>query len=253
MGGHGTLVRIYTKPVASLSILDPGRLRICKGLSSHGTTNTMGGGEGSNVDHDREERKSSEAWDADISLAQRICGGDDVALRELFERYVDRLYSFIYYRVGESTQDAEDILQDTLMTAVTRLKSFQGQSRLYTWLCGIAWHKVEDFYRRQQRLEKTMIKAVGSHKVRLGCAQAANPADPFIETLATQQWVHSCLGKLPTHYQAALVLKYARGFSVAEIAQTMDKSPKAVESLLTRARKAFRTVAENDGDGWTTE
>lgn len=209
----------------------------------------MGGGEGSNVAHDKEERKSSRAWDGDISLAQRVCAGDDLALREFFQRYVDPVYSFIYYRVGGNAQDAEDILQETLMTALTRLKSFQGRSQLYTWLCGIAWHKVEDFYRRKQRLEKTMIKAAGSQKVRLGSAQASPLDNPVAETIATEQWVQNCLGRLPIDYQAALVLKYVEGFSVAEMARIMNRSGKAVESLLTRARSAFRTAAEKEKHG----
>lgn len=206
---------------------------------------------GANFAHHKEEGSSSRAWDADISLAQRICAGDDEALREFFERYVDRLYSFIYYRVGANAQDAEDILQETLMTAIMRLRSFQGQSQLYTWLCGIAWHKVEDFYRQQQRLEKKMTNA--AQEVRLGSAQAGHVDDPIVERIATQQWVRNCLGKLPAHYQAALVLKYVEGFSVAQIAQIMDKSAKAVDSLLTRARKAFRTVAEKDRHGRRNE
>lgn len=206
---------------------------------------------GAKLAHDREERNSSRAWDTDISLAQRICKGDDAALRQFFERYVDRLYSFVYYRVGGNAQDAEDILQETLMAAIPRLNSFQGQSQLYTWLCGIAWHKVEDFYRRQQRLEKTMTEAV--QRVRLSSAPAGHLDDPIVEKVARQRWVRKCLGRLPTHYQAALFLKYVEGFSVAEIALIMDRSAKAVDSLLTRARKAFRTEAEKERHGRRNE
>jgi len=208
----------------------------------------MGGGEGSNVAHDKEEGKSSRAWDGDISLAQRVCARDDLALQEFFQRYVGPVYSFIYYRVRGNAQDAEDILQETLMTALTRLKSFQGDSQLHTWLCGIAWHKVKDFYRRKQRLEKTITQAARSQKVK-GSTQASPLDNPVAETIATEQWVQNCLGRLPIDYQAALVLKYVEGFSVAEIARIMNRSGKAVESLLTRARKAFRAAAEKERHG----
>lgn len=196
------------------------------------------------------QRGSSRAWRADKDLAERVCAGDDLALREFFQRYVDPVYSFIYYRVGGNNQDAEDILQETLITALVQLRSFQGESQLHTWLLGIAWHKVEDFYRRKQRLEKTMTQVVGSQKMRLGSTQANPLSDQIAETMATEQWVQNCLDKLPIDYQAALVLKYVEGFSMAEIARIMKRSGKAVESLLTRARKAFRVAMEQDRDGW---
>ena len=208
-------------------------------------------GEGSTAALQSGRRKSSRAWREDKDLAHRVCAGNAVALQEFFQRYVDPVYSFIYYRVGSNAQDAEDILQETLMTALARMRSFQGESRLYTWLCGIAWHKIEDFYRRQQRLDKTMTQAVGSEKVRLASAQASHLDNPIAETIATEEWVRKCLDNLPIDYQAALVLKYIEGFSVAEIARIMNRSSKAIESLLTRARKAFRAIAEKERDGCT--
>jgi len=175
---------------------------------------------------------------AEATLAQRISRGDQAALEEFFESYTDRLYSFIYYRVNANGQDAEDILQETLLTATEQITSFRGESRLFTWLCGIAWHKVQDFYRQKGRLDRITREAVTRRRVEFNLTEEASLAG----RLETQEWVQQCLNKLSLNYQAVLVLKYVEGFSVAEIAEIMKKSPKAVDSLLTRAREAFRAA-----------
>ena len=89
--------------------------------------------------------------DNDIALLRRIASGDESALAEFYNRYVDAVYRFVYHQVGGNHQDAEDVTQETFIAAIKSLESYRGDSRLYVWLCGIAWRKASDLRRRRDR------------------------------------------------------------------------------------------------------
>jgi RNA polymerase sigma-70 factor (ECF subfamily) len=65
--------------------------------------------------------------------------------------------------------------------------------------------------------------------------------DSLIESAETRQVVNEALAKLPWDYRQVLILKYVEEMSVLEISQIMDRSPKSIEGLLTRSRKALQT------------
>lgn len=180
----------------------------------------------------------------EIVLVNRIAHGDREALEEFCQRYYARLYNFIYYQVGGNQADAEDLLQITLLAAIDSLHTFQGRSRLYTWLCSIAWHKIADF-RRRSRAVQMDPKNLALIKELQTIASVPLP-DEILERQATQNLVHEVLLSLPEHYHRVLVLKYVEDFSVEEIAQLMGKSFKSIESLLSRARNAFRAALEGE-------
>ena len=159
----------------------------------------------------------------DLELAERIVAGDEEALETFYQRYFTRLYRFVYYQVGGSHDDEQDVLQDALIGALKSLSSYRGDSSLYSWLCGVAWNKAADFRRREYRMaqmEKRSIKEM-------------------LQQEKSEQ-VHETLQMLPEHYRQVLVLKYAEGLPVADIAEIMQRTFKSTESLLTRARSAFR-------------
>ena len=176
---------------------------------------------------------------ADLELAQRIVAGEAQALETFYQRYFTRLYRFVYYQVGGSHEDAQDVLQDALIAALKSLHSFRGDSSLYSWLCGVAWNKAADFRRREYRMaqvEQRSIKDLRETK-----EVEANPApDNVLLRQENKDRVHQTLSALPPHYRQVLVLKYAEGLPVEDIAQIMRRTFKSTESLLTRARSAFR-------------
>lgn len=168
------------------------------------------------------------------ALVSRVLAGDQAAFNEFYQRYVPRLFQFISYSANSTRDDAEDILQETLLASVRALPRFKGDSSLYTWLCAIARHKVSDHIHHLRKLRHQIdsdINVLGDlHGVILSPEQAVVRREEVLQALRV----------LPAEYRLVLIGKYHEGFSVRELSQVMGRSEKAVESLLTRARKAFR-------------
>lgn len=169
------------------------------------------------------------------ALVSRVLAGDQAAFNEFYQRYVPRLFQFISYSANSTRDDAEDILQETLLASVRALPRFKGDSSLYTWLCAIARHKVSDHIDTLRKLRHQIDSDVDVlddlHQVILSPEQAVIRREAVLQALRS----------LPTEYRLVLIGKYHEGFSVRELSQVMDRSEKAIESLLTRARDAFRS------------
>lgn len=176
----------------------------------------------------------------DMRLARRVVAGDESALEVLYARHADPLFAFIYHHVEESRLDAEEIWQETLLTALRSLRTYRGQSQLFTWLCGIARHKIADYYRRHGRGPEAFSDLSPAELAALAGTDPL-PEDVLARAAARVRVVEA-LATLPEDYRAALVARYADGCSVGEIAQALGRTYKAAESLLSRARAAFRSA-----------
>ncbi len=185
----------------------------------------------------------------DLALAQRVAEtGDEEALQALYDHYADPLFAFIFHHLDGARQEAEEVWQDTLSAALRSLRSFQGQSRFFSWLCGIARHKIADHCRSRGRVAQHLVLLPPEDLTRL--MDAGPLPDEIVNDRATRLRVVAALGQLPTDYQQALVARYADGRNVQEIAQLLGKSYKAAESVLSRAREALATalVTEKETD-----
>ena len=176
-----------------------------------------------------DERQEEHAYVA------RLQAGDARALEQLFEIYVPRLYRFVWRSMGGDILDVEDVLQETMVAALRTLPRFRGECGLYTWLCAIARHKVQDHIRRQQRRRARIVPESFDD-----LNETARPSASLEGTIAQQQALEQALQDLPVDYRIVLTGKYIEGFSVSELAQIVGRSEKSVESLLTRARAALR-------------
>jgi RNA polymerase sigma-70 factor (ECF subfamily) len=178
----------------------------------------------------------------DADMLKRLHDGDRAAMAELYDRYFDRVYSLVFNQVDRNRDVAEDIVQETFLAALKSAKGFKGRSSAYTWLCSIAYHKVADHYRRQSRERKRMVSGVDVDTVDVSENPGRQPQpDSLIESAETRQVVNEALAKLSWDYRQVLILKYVEELSVQEISQIMDRSPKSIEGLLTRSRKALQT------------
>ena len=182
----------------------------------------------------------------DRAVARRILGGDEAAFRELFDRFFPRLYRFALVRLNGDAETARDVVQQTFCNAIERLDSYRGEAALYTWFCQICRNAIADHYRRRQRGAERVVLLEDQPNVRAILEALAAPASDEPETGVWRQQVHrvveATLDALPGHYGEVLEWKYLDGHSVEEIARRLDVGPKAAESLLTRARDAFRTA-----------
>ena len=185
----------------------------------------------------------------ETKLVENLRSGDSTAVEEFYNIYRNRLYFLISEQVDRDHAVAEDLVQEVFLAALDSLDKFRGDSQLYTWLRSIAFHKINDFYRRQAREPKpkesppdfdamTQLEQTGDNE----------PAIlTVLESEEIRQSVHQALGSLPHDYQKVLVMKYMEEMPVLEISQVMGRSPKSVEGLLSRARKAMRdNLAENN-------
>ena len=175
----------------------------------------------------------------DLTLARQVTDGDETALEAFYARYADPLFAFIYHHVDESHPDAEDIWQDTLLAAIRALPAYRGRSRLFTWLRGIARHKIADHFRRQGRSVAEVFSDVPQAELATLIASGTLPEE-MVARQATRVRVVEALATLRDDYRTALVARYADEHAVGEVARLLGKSYKATESLLSRARVAFQ-------------
>ena len=150
-------------------------------------------------------------------LLQRLQRGENAAWQELVRVYSPRLYSFLRHNLP-SADDAEDVLSETLAAAVRALRTFDGQAALSTFLYSLAYRKMADFWRRNQKTTE-LLEHVAA-------------AEPYGERVELEE----VLNGLPELTRTVLLLRYQVGLSVPEIATIIDRSYKGTESLLSRAR-----------------
>jgi RNA polymerase sigma-70 factor (ECF subfamily) len=190
------------------------------------------------------ERESSDRF-----LVKRLLAGDERAFEEFFGGYFPRLYRFALSRVENDPDAAEEVVQETLHRAVSKLRTFRGEARLFTWLCTFCRHEISAYWRRQNRQPHRvdLIEEVPEIRASLESLLTSVPDRPDERALRKEiaRLVQVTLDQLPPRYGDALEWKYIHGLSVKEIAELLHVGPKAAESLLSRARQAFR-------DGFST-
>jgi RNA polymerase sigma-70 factor (ECF subfamily) len=188
----------------------------------------------------------STAQSYETKLVEKLRSGDSAAMEEFYTIYRSRLYSLILEQVDRDEAVAEDLVQDVFLAALASLDKFRGDSQLYTWLRSIAFHKINDHYRHQARRpepKKSPHDFDVTELEQIGDNQPA--ASTQMESEEARQSVHQALADLPQDYQEVLVLKYLKDMPVLAISQIMGRSPKSVEGLLSRARKAMRDSLES--------
>jgi RNA polymerase sigma-70 factor (ECF subfamily) len=187
----------------------------------------------------------------ETKLVKKLRSGDSRAREEFYNIYRNRLYSVVFEQVDRDRALAEDLVQETFLAALGSLDKFRGDSQLYTWLRSIAFHKINDFYRHQAREPKPQESPPDFDAMKQLEQTGGDEPAPLtvMESEEIRQSVHEALEGLPQDYQEVLVLKYLEEMPVLEISQVMGRSPKSVEGLLSRARKAMRDNLTENNDG----
>ena len=171
-------------------------------------------------------------------LIKKIIAGNQKAIKEFYRKYQPRLLNFILQKV-KRCEDAEDILQDTMISVIDSLPLFRGDSSLYTFLCSIAGHEISDFYRKK-KIKNFLFSHFPKieHIVENLASQVLSPERVFEEKELKGEIIKTFM-TLSEGYSKILRLKYIDGLSYGEISTKLKKSVKAVESKLARARQAF--------------
>lgn len=184
--------------------------------------------DGSDLLGARGVNENDHRWE-ETGLRDAVLRGDESAWRVLYDRCFDALYAFIDFRTGHRRERTEEAVQECWLIAVRRIESYDPERGTFAgWMRGIAANVLRDQWRKRQRTANLETAAIDPGTVVSG---------PDLE-LADR--IGLALTHLPERYRSVLQAKYEQSRSVAEIAEERGESPKAVESLLTRARNAFR-------------
>jgi RNA polymerase sigma-70 factor (ECF subfamily) len=168
------------------------------------------------------------------ALRDAVAGGDAAAWRAWYQAEYAPLEAYVLWRCGSSRDLADDVLQETWLAAVRAIRRFDPEAGSFrNWLCGIAGNVVRNQLRSRRRRagrEEPMP------------AEGGKAASGF----SGAERVTQALASLPERSEHVLRMKYLDRMSVAEIAAACGESEKAIESLLTRARAAFREAYGDD-------
>ena len=167
------------------------------------------------------------ASDDDRPLIERVRKGDQDAVRALYERYFDRIYNYVYARLGRA-EDAEDLAIDTMTRSLTRLDLFRDQGVAFSsWIYRIAHNATIDHYRRHGKVALVSLE----HAPAL---QSADPSELAVEQLSNED-LHIAIRDLTDEQQQVLILRFFQDLTAPQVAAIMGKSVGAVQALQHRA------------------
>jgi RNA polymerase sigma-70 factor (ECF subfamily) len=157
-------------------------------------------------------------------------------LEQVFSRYLDPVYRFLYSRLG-NREDAEDLTSEVFLKATRQLDSERAEASVAQWLFTVARTVLADHWRRYYRggaalpLDDTRIEAIPRE-------ETATPSE------RSERVVQEVLSALPDRYRAVLELRFLRGYSVQETAQELGISPENVKVIQHRALAKAVTLRE---------
>jgi len=161
---------------------------------------------------------------------------DPAAFGELYQRYVDRIYNYIFYRTG-SVKDAEDLTGRVFFKAMNNIKRYKHMGLPFSaWLYRIAHNLVANFHRDQSRKQEIPLESISGQYI------AQSNIHPEKEAAHSQEVAHllSQIRELAPNRQELLILKFVDQLSNAEIGKIMRKSEGAIKSLYHRTLVELR-------------
>jgi RNA polymerase sigma-70 factor (ECF subfamily) len=166
--------------------------------------------------------------------------GDNEAFGELYDRYVDRIYNYIYYRTG-NTHDAEDLTARVFYRAMKHIGNYQDRGLpLSAWLYRIAHNLVANWHRDNSRRKEislddgiNVLKQKGPHP------------ETALEKNEEQNELLSILRQLPAERQQLIVLKFVEHLPNVEIGRIMGRTEGAIKSLYHRTLISLRDEYNN--------
>jgi RNA polymerase sigma-70 factor, ECF subfamily len=166
------------------------------------------------------QRRDSAAWDA------------------FYREHVGEVYGFLFRLAAGDRQAADDLFQETWLEAIDAIEQYDpARGQLRAWLFGIARRRAALFWRRRLGRQQAAGDENWQHT-----ADGSLLPDEAMQQLERGEAVQAALLLLSEDRKRALIDKYVEGLSVEEIAASSGKSPKSVESLLSRARDELRSL-----------
>ena len=177
------------------------------------------------------------AADADVvELVARAQAGSADAFGSLYDRYVDIVYRYVYYRVGNQSL-TEDMVSETFLRALRRITSFTWQGRDFgAWLVTIARNLIADHYKSSRyKVEVTTGEILDADRATDG------PENEVLDSM-TNVTLLEAVKMLGAEQQECIVLRFLQGFSVTETALAMGKTDGAIKALQYRAVQSLKRL-----------
>ena len=156
-------------------------------------------------------------------------------MEDFYQKYYRSVKSFVGQRIDDEMV-VEEITNDVLMAAYNSLETFNHQCSEFSFVCGIAKHKIIDYYRKKKL--KTILFSTNSIFEEIA-DQALNPERDVLKNELKEE-IKKTFGDLRKEYQKLLRLKYIDGWKIKKIAELLKISAKATESRLGRAKREFQ-------------
>jgi RNA polymerase sigma-70 factor (ECF subfamily) len=169
----------------------------------------------------------------DLDLIRRMQAGDEDAVRDLYALYGQRLYAYAL-RLTNDPATAEDVTQNTLVTAWRTARTFRGEGRLIAWLLGIVHHTAM----KSLRGNTNYLDDVAEETI---SADQPSPEEQA-QVKDERRWVRQGIKSLSPEHRAVLDLIFYQGLSLNEAAQVLNIPVGTVKSRLSYARDHLRGV-----------
>jgi RNA polymerase sigma-70 factor (ECF subfamily) len=184
----------------------------------------------------------------DKELVRRMLAGEERAFEAFFNAYFPRVYRFALPRLNGDVEATREVVQAALGKAIRKLDSFRGESGLFTWICQICRNEIVDRIRAERRMRHVVL--IDDQPELRAAVESLEAPEEF--DLAgnygrdeAARLVRVVLDRLPDSYGDALEWKYIEGETVEAIGERLGIGTTAAQSLLARARRAFREGLES--------
>ena len=182
------------------------------------------------------------------ALVRRVQNGDEMAFRDLVERYQSKVFSIIY-GILRNHNDAEDIAQQVFAKVYFSIRNFDFRSSLLTWIYKITVNECYD-YLRKKKVRKLVYESDFSEDDAVmmeNSGAAVDPGLPIDEVLAQRDLAVKLLEKISEEDRSLLLLKEVEGHSVEELASMTGMNENTIKVKLFRARQKLVKAAQRLG------
>ena len=182
---------------------------------------------------------------SDLTDQQLLAGlrtGSEPHFSELYDRYFQRIYSFVYTRMRNHA-DAEEVVQETFTAVFRSIESYRGTSSLLSWIYGIARNTLNSNLRRQQA-ERRRLESLCPDVVRSPSAISDCTPEDLLSLRRYAEAVKDRLESISSWQSEIFAMRHLDDMSIREISKKTHRSSDAVRSSLYRVKRLFFEVAE---------
>jgi len=171
----------------------------------------------------------------DEELIARFQEGDEQAYTELVNRYRDKLMTFVYRFVNDMEQ-AEDIIQDTMLKLYTHKHYYRNIAKFSTWIYTIAGNLAKTELRKRKNRKVTNISQMGPEDRDYELPSVAPETDEVVQSEYIEKKIQAAIQNLPLHFRTVTILRDIQELSYEEISKIVEVPLGTVKSRINRAR-----------------